>query len=413
MRSSSSSAVGGTEENRLAAQSNTLVERLVRTVARAFYTDSFLVVFDTLIQEKYLREEEFAPRLRLPDKDVKKVLAQLESEMLIRSEDMVMDDGRTAKCYYIDYQLFVNVVRYRIHLMEKKIEAAERSELNEVFFQCPTCANRYTSLEAQKLLSADFKFICSYCCPEPSLSRAISQDFFRLIEIDNRSKMNDVQQLEKKFSDQLSETEHHEGIFDLLHALRDRSLIRNLPSENRLRGIVTSRVVDVDIQDEIDYKMSSKVVNKVVKKHIGTVQPTLGHNGHAFTLNIESESNQHISSSNNGQQNATQKRLREASLPEFLKESRVKTAEDLLRESFALPGNIIPPSYTLSFPLPSTMFLSSTLCNHNLLFYSIMYTGDATSSSSFHGDGSHAMDTNEGENKTGDADDDDDVAWED
>ena len=335
-----SSSAGGTEENRIAAQSNTLVERLIRTVARAFYTDSFLVVFDTLIQEKYLREEEFAPRLKLPDKDVKKVLAQLESEMLIRSEDMVMDDGRTAKCYYIDYQLFVNVVLYRIHLMEKAIEAAERSELNEVFFQCPTCANRYTSLEAQKLLSADFKFICPNCCPDPSLSRAISQDYFRLMEIDNRSKMNDVQQLEKKFTDQLNETDHHEGIFDLLHALRDRSLIRNLPSENRLRGIVTSRVVDADVQEEIDYKMNSKVVNKVVKKHIGTVQPTLGHNGHAFTLNIESESNgQHSSSRINGSQNATQKRPRESSLPEFLKESRVKTAEDLLRESFALPGN--------------------------------------------------------------------------
>ena len=362
----SSSAAGGTEENRLAAQSNSLVERLIRTIARAFYTDSFLVVLDTLIQEKYLREEEFAPRLRLPDKDVKKVLAQLESEMLIRSEDMVMDDGRTAKCYYIDYQLFVNVVRYRIHLMEKKIEAAERSELNEVFFQCPTCANRYTSLEAQKLLSADFKFICSYCCPEPSLSRAISQDFFRLIEIDNRSKMNDVQQLEKKFSDQLSETEHHEGIFDLLHALRDRSLIRNLPSENRLRGIVTSRVVDVDVQEEIDFKMNSKVVNKVVKKHIGTVQPTLGHNGHAFTLNIESESTQHSSNRNNGSQHATQKRSRESSLPEFLKESRVKTAEDLLRESFALPGNILsptyPPSHKLSFPLlPHSDITSSSI----------------------------------------------------
>ena len=376
MRNSSSSSSGatqigtqgGTEENRLAAQSNTLVERLIRAVARAFYSDSFLVVFDTLIQEKYLREEEFAPRLKLPDKDVKKVLAQLESEMLIRSEDMVMDDGRTAKCYYVDYQLFVNVVLYRIHLMEKAIEAAERSELNEVFFQCPTCANRYTSLEAQKLLSADFKFICPNCCPDPSLSRAISQDYFRLIEIDNRSKMNDVQQLEKKFTDQLNETDHHEGIFDLLHALRDRSLIRNLPSENRLRGIVTSRIVDADVQEEIDFKMNSKVVNKVVKKHIGTVQPTMGHNGHAFTLNIESESSQHSSSRNNGQQHATQKRARESSLPEFLKESRVKTAEDLLRESFALPGGwCVQQSFIfIAIPLPPRVPSLHSPFPHNL-----------------------------------------------
>ena len=40
------------------------------------------------------------------------------------------------------------------------------------------------------------------------------------------------------------------------------------------------------------------------------------------------------------------------------------------------------------------------------------YLGDASSSSSLNGDGTHAMDTNEGETKMDDADD-DDVAWED
>ena len=310
----------------------------MRTVARAFYVDGVIVVLDSLIQEKYVREEEFAPRLKLPDKDVKKVLAQLESEMLIRFEDIVMEDGRTAKCYYIDYQLFVNVVRYRIHLMEKVIEAEERDEMNEVYFECPTCASRYTSLDAQRLLSADFKFICPNCCPEPVLSRATSEEFFRLLEIDNRDKVTDVQLLERKFIDQLNESEYHDGIFDLLHELRDRPLIRNLPSENRSRGIVASRISDDQVREDVDYKLNSKVANKVIKKHVGVVQPTMGHNGRAFTVNIETESSSSAAAAAAAMQHSL-KRPREAGLPEFLKDSRVKTAEDVLRESFALPGD--------------------------------------------------------------------------
>mmetsp|Transcript_29932 Transcript_29932/g.28611 ORF Transcript_29932/g.28611 Transcript_29932/m.28611 type:complete len:194 (+) Transcript_29932:58-639(+) len=186
------------QDQQSTAKGNSLVEKLVRTIARAFYTDSFVIVLEILIREKYLREEEFAPRLKLVEKDVNKVVRQLESEMLIRYEDMVMDDGRTSKCYYIDYQIFANVIRYRIDLMVKAISSAERIEFNEVFFQCPTCSNRYSSLEAQKLLSADYKFICSSCCPTNILSKAVSQPYYRLMEIDNRNKLNDVQDLEKK-----------------------------------------------------------------------------------------------------------------------------------------------------------------------------------------------------------------------
>jgi hypothetical protein len=74
------------QDQQSTAKGNSLVEKLVRTIARAFYTDSFVIVLEILIREKYLREEEFAPRLKLVEKDVNKVVRQLESEMLIRYE---------------------------------------------------------------------------------------------------------------------------------------------------------------------------------------------------------------------------------------------------------------------------------------------------------------------------------------
>ena len=324
-------------EHLSSAKSNSLVEKLIRTVARAFYTDSSVVVLEILIREKYLREEEFAPRLKLPEKDVNKIIRQLESEMLIRFEDMVMDDGRTAKCYYIDYQVFVNVIRYRIDLMATAIRAAESTEFNEVFFQCPTCTNRYTSLEALKLRSADYKFICSSCCPVNILSRAISEPYYRLIEIDNRNKLNDVQNLGKKMDEQLNESDEHHGIFDLLRDLKNINLIHNLPSDNRIRGIVASRVIDAEVQEEIDFKLGAKTANKVHKKLVGQQQTMMGHNGSVFSVNIESEEASSSSDSRLADQN---KKPRDSSFPEFLANSRVKTADAIVRESFVLFDNL-------------------------------------------------------------------------
>ena len=325
-------------EQQSSAKSNSLVEKLIRTVARAFYTDSSVIVLEILIREKYLREEEFAPRLKLPEKDVNKIIRQLESEMLIRFEDMVMDDGRTAKCYYIDYQIFVNVVRYRIDLMATAIRAAESTEFNEVFFQCPTCNNRYTSLEALKLRSADYKFICSSCCPVNILSRAISEPYYRLVEIDNRNKLNDVQNLGKKMDEQLNETDEHHGIFDLLRDLKNVTLIHNLPSDNRIRGIVASRVIDAEVQEEIDFKLGGKTANKIHKKLVGVQQTMMGHNGNVFSVNIENDEGAAASDSRLNDQN---KKPRDSSFPEFLANSRVKTAESIIRDSFAMANEEI------------------------------------------------------------------------
>lgn len=54
-------------------------------------------------------------------KDLETLKNQLESEMLISSEKVYLDEDKRSflKCYYIDYEQFVNVVRYRVYLMQK------------------------------------------------------------------------------------------------------------------------------------------------------------------------------------------------------------------------------------------------------------------------------------------------------
>ena len=126
------------------SNSSLLVEKLIELVGRAFYSDNYIIILDTLVREKFIREEELGPRLKILSKDIRKIISQLESEMLISYENMIMDDGRVAKCYYINYQLFVHIIRYRIHLLKKQLASTEQTILNDIFYQCPTCLLTYS-----------------------------------------------------------------------------------------------------------------------------------------------------------------------------------------------------------------------------------------------------------------------------
>lgn len=228
-------------------------EKLVAIIARAFYTDTFVVLLDALVREKYIREDEIAPRLKLPDKDVKRVLFQLKEEMIIRDEDVTMDDGQNSKCWYIDYQLFVHVVRYRVHLIQSELNSREKLELNHIFFECPTCKEKYGELDVLKLRSKDSKFICGHCCPYDNIRETVSEPYFRLVEHDRGGRLTEVQLLRKKMDEQLHRADGlHGGIYDLLSELRDQSIIRNLPSDNIKRGIKSSKITDEEVLVRIE-----------------------------------------------------------------------------------------------------------------------------------------------------------------
>lgn len=232
-----------------------LAERLIATVARAFYTDNYVVLFDALVREKYIREEELGPRLKLPNEEVRKMIVLLEKERLISFEERLMEsDQRRSQCYYIDYQHFVHIVRYRIHLMQKGIKNSENVELNTHFLICPTCKEKYSELQYHKVRDKNHKFICPHCCPLQSFRLIESEKYYQLVEYDRTDKVIEVQSLDSKFKSQLGRADGlHEGIYELLALLKDVHLPRNLPSDNIERGNVASRVTDTEVQSQIDY----------------------------------------------------------------------------------------------------------------------------------------------------------------
>jgi transcription initiation factor IIE alpha subunit len=201
-----------------------LSERLIRAVARAFYSDNVVVVLDALVSEKYIPENELPVRLQLREKEISRVISQLQRERMIHSEET---DG--AKCIYIDYRAFVNVVRYRLHVAQKVLQGNEE---RNVRFQCPSCSSTFSALEVQNMKSKDYKFICSHCCPTLGELRAVkSEPHFTLVgvalESDQRSS---VKKLNKQLSAPGPCEPSRDGIFELLRELRTCPLVHNKPS---------------------------------------------------------------------------------------------------------------------------------------------------------------------------------------
>ncbi|KAI1295338.1 General transcription factor IIE subunit 1 [Halotydeus destructor] len=75
-------------------------------------------------------------------------------------------DGKATKqnYYYVNYKAFVNVVKYKLDHMRRKIETEERDLTSRASFICTQCKKTYTDLEADQLCDLTTgEFRCSYC----------------------------------------------------------------------------------------------------------------------------------------------------------------------------------------------------------------------------------------------------------
>lgn len=336
---------------------NQLVQQLVATVARAFYKDEVVVVLDELMRfPKYVREQELPHRLKLQGEVVTRVINQLMNEMLVKDEELVDDRGRTSKYYYVDYQIFVAVIRYRIYIMQKKLTENKSKKVSGIFYECPSCkGKKYNEFDVISLLSADNKFICPACCRSDNLRATVSLPEFTLRIIDNRGEVNSVYQLEHKLNEQLETFDGlHDGIINILAELKDCELIHNLPSDNRNRGYVASKILDEDIQREIE---NSLRLGYREFKHRANVQKhfIMGREVESITISIESddtsdntgmnvdkdaESASSLVFNQNRSYDAVQ-RAQEESLPDHLKGSGVKDKMDLVADDIVLNASVV------------------------------------------------------------------------
>merc|ERR1719244_876217 len=146
----------------------------------------------------------------LTKKVLRAKLATLKADKFVQVKLKIetAEDGKAAKvsCFFINYKVFVNIVKYKLDHMRKKMETEERDATSRSSFRCVQCNKHFTDLEADQLF--DFmtqEFKCTYC------SGTVEEDESAMPKKDSRL-------LLAKFNEQL------EKLYELLRIVEDIKL---------------------------------------------------------------------------------------------------------------------------------------------------------------------------------------------
>ncbi|XP_029175610.1 general transcription factor IIE subunit 1 [Nylanderia fulva] len=155
-------------EERLVTEVPSSLKQLARLVVRGFYTIEDALIVDMLVRNPCMKEDDICELLKFERKMLRARISTLRNDKFIqvRLKMETGSDGKAQKVnyYFINYKTFVNVVKYKLDLMRKRMETEERDATSRASFKCPSCLKTFTDLEADQLFdmrSNEFK--CTYC----------------------------------------------------------------------------------------------------------------------------------------------------------------------------------------------------------------------------------------------------------
>ncbi|KXJ21248.1 General transcription factor IIE subunit 1 [Exaiptasia diaphana] len=148
-----------------------VLKRLAKLVVRGFYEDEHVALVNVLTNAKHpcVKEEDLMELLKFDKRQLRQVIMRLKNDKLIKQrvhKEKQPDTGTmlTFNYYFINYKLFVNVVRYKLDHIRKKIESDEKQAKNRPSFLCTQCANKYSDLEVDRLIDMMTGLLkCTYC----------------------------------------------------------------------------------------------------------------------------------------------------------------------------------------------------------------------------------------------------------
>lgn len=190
-------------EERLVTEVPSSLKQLARLVVRGFYSIEDALIVDMLVRNPCMKEDDICELLKFERKMLRARIATLKNDkfIMVRLRMETGADGKAQKVnyYFINYKSFVNVVKYKLDLMRKRLETEERDATSRASFKCLACLKTFTDLEADQLF--DFmtgEFRCTYC------REVVEEDSSALPKKDSRL-------LLAKFNEQL------EPLYILLH----------------------------------------------------------------------------------------------------------------------------------------------------------------------------------------------------
>ncbi|XP_014473955.1 PREDICTED: general transcription factor IIE subunit 1 isoform X2 [Dinoponera quadriceps] len=115
-----------------------------------------------------MKEDDICELLKFERKMLRARISTLRNDKFIqvRLKMETGSDGKAQKVnyYFINYKTFVNVVKYKLDLMRKRMETEERDATSRASFKCTNCLKTFTDLEADQLFDMTTgEFRCTYC----------------------------------------------------------------------------------------------------------------------------------------------------------------------------------------------------------------------------------------------------------
>lgn len=140
---------------------------LIRLIMRGFYNIDQKLVIDILVRRGEMKEDDLVDTLKLDKKHLRSLIQQMKQDKFISVRPiMETEDGKsTRRNYYsINFRMFVNVVKYKIDHMRRKLETEERDLTSRASFICQSCRKTFTDLELGQIYDPGrSQFRCSYC----------------------------------------------------------------------------------------------------------------------------------------------------------------------------------------------------------------------------------------------------------
>lgn len=155
-------------DERLVTEIPSSLKQLARLVVRGFYSIEDALIVDMLVRNPCMKEDDLCELLKFERKMLRARIATLKNDKFIQVR-LRMETGADGKAqkvnyYFINYKSFVNVVKYKLDLMRKRLETEERDATSRASFKCPGCFKTFTDLEADQLFDfATSEFRCTYC----------------------------------------------------------------------------------------------------------------------------------------------------------------------------------------------------------------------------------------------------------
>ncbi|XP_065521326.1 general transcription factor IIE subunit 1-like isoform X2 [Lathamus discolor] len=195
------------EEQSVITEVPAALKRLAKHIVRGFYGAEHSLALDLLIRYPCIKEDDLLQLLKYEHKQLRAVLNTLKADKFVKLR-MRVETGPNGKStrhnyYYINYKVLVDVVKYKMDHIRRKIEADERDSTTRFSFKCPSCSSTYTDLEVNQIFDVFTEtFHCTYCNTE------VEEDASALLK-------RDTQTLLAKFNEQM------EPVFVLLRETED------------------------------------------------------------------------------------------------------------------------------------------------------------------------------------------------